>query len=180
MNLDQLKKLQAQVTPAPWKVAGLSLKHDHAPEPPNTTEQANQQLTALAPGLLNEVIRLHELPTTSNLTRVMEVLANAGAYCGECSGEQTTCPDCQQILHRYAQALADAGLLAPEPGGEAMSYEYAVQYKTPDGWKYSRPSWDIRWQDSEAVQEVRALRDHPDEETRLVRRLVSQPEVMEE
>lgn len=47
MNLDQLKKLQAQVTPAPWKVAGLSLKHDHAPEPPNTTEQANQQRHAM-------------------------------------------------------------------------------------------------------------------------------------
>lgn len=58
-------------------------------------------------------------------------------------------------------------------------YEYAVQYKTPGGWKYSRKSWDLRWQESEAVQEVRAYRDHPDEETRLVRRLVSQPEVME-
>lgn len=61
-----------------------------------------------------------------------------------------------------------------------MTYEYAVQYKTRDGWKYSRPSWENRWQDSEAVQEVRAYRDHPDEETRIVRRLVSEPEVMEE
>ncbi|MGN5992467.1 hypothetical protein ACP6M7_11375 [Corynebacterium striatum] len=59
-------------------------------------------------------------------------------------------------------------------------WEYAVQYKTPDGWEYSRESWDCRWQDSEAVQEVRAYRDHPDQETRLVRRLVSAPEVMEE
>lgn len=58
----------------------------------------------------------------------------------------------------------------------AMHYEYAVQYKTSNGWKYSRETWDIRWQESEAVQEVRALRDHPDEETRLVRRLVSEPE----
>lgn len=82
--------------------------------------------------------------------------------------------------YRIADALAEAGLLAPGPGGEAMSYEYAVQYKTPDGWKYSRPSWENRWQDSEAVQEVRAHRDHPGQETRLVRRLVSTPEAMEE
>lgn len=67
----------------------------------------------------------------------------------------------------------------PDGTPSAGDWEYAVQYKTPDGWKYSRPSWENRWQDSEAVQEVRALRDHPGEETRLVRRLVSQPEVME-
>ncbi|PIS66263.1 hypothetical protein AZH46_04020 [Corynebacterium striatum] len=82
--------------------------------------------------------------------------------------------------YRIADALAEAGLLAPGPGGEAMSYEYAVQYKTPDRWKYSRPSWENRWQDSEAVQEVRAHRDHPGQETRIVRRLVSTPEAMEE
>lgn len=53
--------------------------------------------------------------------------------------------------YRIADALAEAGLLAPEPDGEAMSYEYAVQYQTPDGWKYSRESWDCRWQESEAA-----------------------------
>lgn len=61
----------------------------------------------------------------------------------------------------------------------AGDWEYAVQYKTRDGWKYSRPSWENRWQDSEAVQEVRAYRDHRNKETRVVRRLVTQPEVME-
>ena len=67
------------------------------------------------------------------------------------------------------------------PNGTPINshWEYAVQYKTPDWWKYSRPSWENRWQDSEAVQEVRAYRDHPGQETRLVRRLVTQPEVME-
>lgn len=87
-----------------------------------------------------------------------------------------------------AEELDYAGLLAPDlprawasNGKPAIGeWEYAVQYLTPDGWKYSRPSWDCRWQESEAVQEVRAHRDHPDEETRLVRRLASQPEVMEE
>lgn len=62
----------------------------------------------------------------------------------------------------------------------AGEWEYAVQYLTPDGWKYSRESSDCRWQESEAVQEVRAHRDHPGQETRIVRRLVSESEVMEE
>lgn len=69
---------------------------------------------------------------------------------------------------------------APNGTPPAGEWEYAVQYLTPGGWVYSRESWDLRWQDSEAVQEVRAYRDHPDEETRIVRRLVGQPEVMEE
>ncbi|HCG2974017.1 TPA: hypothetical protein NJV08_002201 [Corynebacterium striatum] len=69
---------------------------------------------------------------------------------------------------------------APNGKPAAGEWEYAVQYLTPDGWKYSRESWDNRWQESEAVQEVRAHRDHPGQETRLVRRLASQPEVMEE
>lgn len=68
------------------------------------------------------------------------------------------------------------------PDGMPMEgeWEYAVQYLTPDGWKYSRESWDNRWQESEAVQEVRAHRDHPDEETRIVRRLVSTSEAIDE
>ena len=68
----------------------------------------------------------HELTTTRTPTRVMEVLANAGAYCGECSGEQTICPDCQQILRHYAKELADAGLLAPELPGESWPQVWEV------------------------------------------------------
>ena len=86
-----------------------------------------------------------------------------------------------------ATLLNELNLLAPDlprawnPDGTppAGEWEYAVQYLTPDGWKYSRESWDCRWQESEAAQEVRAHRDHPGQETRIVRRLVSQPEVME-
>lgn len=67
----------------------------------------------------------------------------------------------------------------PDDKPVSGEWEYAVQYLTPDGWKYSRESWDCRWQESEAVQEVRAYRDHPGQETRIVRRLVGDPEVME-
>ena len=68
------------------------------------------------------------------------------------------------------------------PNGTPINahWEYAVQYKTPDGeWQWSRKENNFRWQDSEAVQEVRAVRDHRNKETRVVRRLVTQPEVME-
>ncbi|MFS0269943.1 hypothetical protein ACL1CO_07390 [Corynebacterium striatum] len=86
----------------------------------------------------------------------------------------------------FAEAIAYADEKARTrtyvlPHGTSVpgEWEYAVQYLTPGGWKYSRKPWEIRWQESEAVQEVRAHRDHPGQETRIVRRLVSQPEVME-
>lgn len=84
--------------------------------------------------------------------------------------------DAKNIIPRFDLPRA----WAPHGKPAAGEWEYAVQYLTPDGWKYSRPSWENRWQDSEAVQEVRAYRDHPDEETRLVRRLVSTPEAIDE
>ncbi|MFS0413196.1 hypothetical protein ACL1AW_15240, partial [Corynebacterium striatum] len=34
---------------------------------------------------------------------------------------------------------------APNGKPAAGEWEYAVQYLTPDGWKYSRESWDNRW-----------------------------------
>lgn len=86
----------------------------------------------------------------------------------------------------FAEAIAYADERARTrtyvlPHGTSVpgEWEYAVQYLTPGGWEYSRESWDCRWQDNEAVQHVRAHRDHPGQETRIVRRLVSQPEVME-
>lgn len=60
-----------------------------------------------------------------------------------------------------------------------MKREYAVQYKTPHGWEYTYEPDDCRWQDDLIVQQIRADRDHPDEETRIVYRLVSEPRVMD-
>jgi len=65
------------------------------------------------------------------------------------------------------------------PNGTPVNghWEYAVQYKTPDGeWQWSRKENNFRWQYSEAAQEVRAVRDHRNKETRVVRRLITQPE----
>ena len=56
-----------------------------------------------------------------------------------------------------------------------MRPEYAVQVLRSGGWQYSREEDDFRWQGL-AVQMVRADRDHPGEETRLVRRYVTEPE----
>lgn len=60
------------------------------------------------------------------------------------------------------------------------TWEYAVQVKRSESWKYTYESWGNRWQGSYSVQEVRAQRDHPGEETRIVRRRVSEPEVINE
>ena len=56
-----------------------------------------------------------------------------------------------------------------------MREEWAVQVRRSGRWQWSRDEDDFRWQDL-AVQMVRTVRDHPDEETRLVRRYVTEPE----
>ena len=56
-----------------------------------------------------------------------------------------------------------------------MRAEYAVQVLRSGEWQWSREEDDFRWQDL-AVQMVRTVRDHPDEETRIVRRYVTEPE----
>lgn len=56
-----------------------------------------------------------------------------------------------------------------------MRPEYAVQVLRSGEWQFSRGEDDFRWQDL-PVQMVRADRDHPGEETRIVRRYVTEPE----
>ena len=56
-----------------------------------------------------------------------------------------------------------------------MTAEYAVQVRRSDGWQWSRDEDDFRWQ-SLTVQMVRADRDHPREETRIVCRYVTAPQ----
>lgn len=74
---------------------------------------------------------------------------------------------------------ADTALITAAPTLAAMIAgmrpEYAVQVRRSGRWQYSRDEDDFRWQDL-AVQMVRADRDHPGEETRLVRRYVTEPE----
>ena len=56
---------------------------------------------------------------TTNQDRAAEVIASAGAICGsDCTRTPadpiTDCPRCAWCIGAYAQALADAGLLAPD------------------------------------------------------------------
>lgn len=56
---------------------------------------------------------------TTNQERAAEVIASAGAICGsDCTRTPadpiTDCPRCVWCIGAYAQALADAGLLAPD------------------------------------------------------------------
>lgn len=74
-------------------------------------------------------------------------------------------PDASRVERRAYSTIA------------GMTYEYAVQYKNDDGqWEWTYEEWNNRWQNSYITQEIRALRDHPGEDTRIVRRLVSKPE----
>lgn len=62
----------------------------------------------------------------SNVDRAADILAAAGAYCGECcfgecgepdcprTTDWRTCPDCASVVNGYARALAAAGVLAPD------------------------------------------------------------------
>lgn len=70
-------------------------------------------------------------------------------------------------------------LIAAAPGMAEMianmTTEYAVQVRRSGEWQWSREEDDFRWQ-SLTVQMVRADRDHPREETRIVCRYVTEPE----
>lgn len=74
---------------------------------------------------------------------------------------------------------ANIDLIAAAPGMAemiaGMTAEYAVQVRRSDGWQYSRDEDDFRWQPL-TVQIVRADRDHPHEETRIVMRYVTAPQ----
>ncbi|WKD60904.1 hypothetical protein CCICO_04335 [Corynebacterium ciconiae DSM 44920] len=61
-----------------------------------------------------------------------------------------------------------------------MTYEYAVQYldENTGGWEWLAPEWETRWGDYSATC-VQEQRDRFIEETRIVRRLVGEPEVFE-
>lgn len=77
------------------------------------------------------------------------------------------------------ELIAAAPVMAETIAG--MQAEYAVQYLAPSGeWKFTYEDYEIRWQSSLSVQMVRAVRDHTVEETRIVRRYVTDVEVMEE
>lgn len=77
------------------------------------------------------------------------------------------------------ELIAVAPVLAETIAG--MQAEYAVQYLAPSGeWKFTYEDYENRWQSSLSVQMVRAVRDHAAEETRIVRRYVTDVEVMEE
>lgn len=77
----------------------------------------------------------------------------------------------------------DAPLIAAAPDMAAMianmTAEYAVQVRRSDGWQWSRDEDDFRWQPL-TVQIVRADRDHPREETRIVCRYVTAPQPLGE
>lgn len=86
-------------------------------------------------------------------------------------------------LEPYAREIdGNCTLMAAVPGMAKMianmTAEYAVQVRRSDGWQWSREEDDFRWQPL-TVQIVRADRDHPREETRIVCRYVTAPQPLE-
>lgn len=86
----------------------------------------------------------------------------------------------QETIERHLdETERDFNLMAAAPGMAemiaGMTAEYAVQVRRSDGWQWSRDEDDFRWQPL-TVQMVRADRDHPREETRIVCRYVTEPE----
>lgn len=90
----------------------------------------------------------------------------------------------QEVTERHReQTENDFNLIAAAPDMAAMiagmRAEYAVQVQRSGGWEYSRDTDDFRWHDL-SVQIVRADRDHPDEETRIIVRYVTAPQPLGE
>lgn len=60
------------------------------------------------------------------INRAADILAKAGAYCGQCcfgecgepdcprDADWRGCPDCAEVVNGYARALAEAGLLTSD------------------------------------------------------------------
>lgn len=60
---------------------------------------------------------------TTNIDRAADIIAEAGAYCGQCcfgecgmpdcprDADWRACPDCAAVVNGYARALAKAGML---------------------------------------------------------------------
>lgn len=88
----------------------------------------------------------------------------------------------ETIERHFDETESDFNLIAAAPGMASMiagmTTEYAVQVRRSDGWQYSREEDDFRWQPL-TVQMVRADRDHPHEETRIVMRYVTAAQPLE-
>lgn len=89
----------------------------------------------------------------------------------------------ETIERHFDETESDFNLIAAAPDMASMIAnmisEYAVQVRRSGEWQWSRDEDDFRWQPL-TVQMVRADRDHPREETRIVRRYVTAPQPLGE
>ncbi len=134
-----------------------------------TPEQARQLLDGTTPGPWEVEVRSYEEDCYADDAIYFWITDHNGNEVAE-----------WRTLEPYAREIGgNCTLMAAAPDMAAMiagmRAEYAVQVLRSDGWQYSRDTDDFRWHDL-SVQIVRADRDHPDEETRLVRRYVTAPQ----
>lgn len=138
-----------------------------------TPEEARKLLDGITPGPWEVEVRSYEEDCYADDAIYFWVTDHNGNEVAE-----------WRTLEPYAREIdSNCTLMAAAPDMAEMianmTAEYAVQVRRSDGWQWSRDEDDFRWQ-SLTVQMVRADRDHPHEETRLVRRYVTAPQPLGE
>lgn len=102
---------------------------------------------------------------TTNIDRAVDVLAAEGLYCGDCCGghcdmydcsrdsDWRACPDCREVLTRFARALDDAGLLMPDlPESNDASFPSPTK-----GWRLGTDGTPIVWADPGATVMIQRI-----------------------
>lgn len=138
-----------------------------------TPEQARQLLEGTTPGPWEAESLTYDEPAYPEPIVELQVTAHNGNQVAARSDFDSDAYEPSLNFDLIAAAPGMAEMIA------GMTAEYAVQVRRSDGWQYSREEDDFRWQPL-TVQIVRADRDHPDEETRLVRRYVTAPQPLGE
>lgn len=138
-----------------------------------TPEQALKLLEGTTPGPWGFDTQTYEEPCYPELVVDFQVTTHNGNQVAVQTDFDSDAYESGRNFNLMAAAPDMAAMIAN------MTAEYAVQVRRSDGWQWSRDEDDFRWQ-SLTVQMVRADRDHPHEETRLVRRYVTAPQPLGE
>ena len=134
-----------------------------------TPEQALKLLEGTTPGPWGFDTQTYEEPCYPELVVDFQVTTHNGNQVAVQTDFDSDAYESGRNFNLMAAAPDMAEMIAN------MTAEYAVQVRRSDGWQWSREEDDFRWQ-SLTVQMVRADRDHPHEETRIVCRYVTAPQ----
>lgn len=138
-----------------------------------TPEEARQLLDGTTPGPWGFDTQTYEEPCYPELVVDFQVTTHNGNQVAEQTDFDSDAYESGRNFNLMAAAPDMASMIAN------MTTEYAVQVRHSGEWQWSREEDDFRWQPL-TVQMVRADRDHPHEETRIVCRYVTAPQPLGE